>query len=81
MAIKVVCTCGRSRLFPDAMQGKTDACRKCGAALNVVGERIVPPRVSLVRRVLPMLLVLMIPTVVGVVVYRSRQPRFIPAME
>jgi len=81
MAVKVVCACGRSRLFPEAMLGKTDTCRKCGAALSVVGETVRPPRSSLVRRLLPILLVLAIPSTVGIVVYRSRQPRFISAME
>jgi len=81
MAIQVVCACGRRRLFPDAMLGKTEKCRKCGAAITIAGEKITPPRVSLLRRILPILIVLAIPTVVGTVVYRSRGPRFLSALE
>jgi tetratricopeptide (TPR) repeat protein len=81
MAIQVVCACGRSRLFPDAMLGKSADCRKCGAALTIAGEKITPPRASLLRRLLPILIVLAIPSVVGTVVYRSRGPRFVSALE
>jgi tetratricopeptide (TPR) repeat protein len=81
MAIRFVCACGRRRLFPDTSLGQTATCRKCGASFAIAGEKVVAPRVSPIRRLLPLILVLAIPSVVGVVVYRSRQPRFTSAME
>lgn len=81
MAIKVVCVCKRSRLFPDGSEGQTAVCRKCGATLTVTGEKVVAPKVSPFRRWLPVLLVLAIPSVVGVAFWRTRQPRFTSAME
>lgn len=81
MAIRVVCSCGRSRLFPDTSAGQTSKCRKCGAGLTVAGETIVPPRVSPLRRILLLALVLIIPSVVGIAYWRTRQPRFTSAAE
>src|SRR5687767_3425050 len=82
MAIKVLCPCGRYRLFPDAQEGKTSVCRKCGAAITVAGEKIAAPSVRKLRYVLlPAILVLLIPVAVAIQVWRSWQHRFTSAAE
>jgi tetratricopeptide (TPR) repeat protein len=82
MAIRVACSCGKTFLYSDTLSDRTVPCRACRQPLLIQGAAIAPPKVSPVRRYLPIALVLLVPLTVGIVIVRSwTHPRFTPVLE
>jgi len=82
MTLRMVCSCGKTLIYPESYEGRKLPCRSCGELLTVAGGSVRPStRPWFLKNLLPLVLLLAIPAVVITLFVHSQRPRFSSAAE